>query len=786
MKSTLLALLLCLAIAATANRPQLTQQNNFNRGLRFTENKGQVTDINGCLRPDILFTSAQRGVNLYLGNNGIAYQFIKLPVQNVKKSTLHPAVKDDKTKALRYQVGMQLQGANPQPQILKEDEGCDYENFYGPQCPDGISFVKNYTRITYKDIYPHIDWVVYVNNNALEYDFKVNPGGDVRDIKIKYDGATSLQLNSKGQLVVATPLGSIIEHAPVARQSNGQTVAVNFTITDNEIGFCPKLWNTDLALVIDPYIEWATYYGGESFESGGWVKTDATGDVYLSGGTRSLIGIGYNGFLDSFPAFANSAAILVKFSSTGSRLWATYYGGDDFTEAPDMSIDPQGNIFLGGETASTTGIASGGFQNTLGGIDDGYLIKFRANGTRAWATYYGGTEFDLISGVAADHLGNVYVVGSTSSPGLATAGSFYQGGGLNDAFLAKFSSSGSRLWATYYGGSNWTGGNRVAVDSKNNVYMVGGTQCSGLAYNGFKSTCDTVHASPYLVKFSPTGTRLWATYYGGDSSDVGTAVATDMHDNIYMAGTTASDSGIAYQGFQNIRNGEGDGFLVKFDSSGNRLWATYYGGDSSEEVNSITTDAYNNVYLAGTTNSPTDIASGGFRNAISDSNAYLATDAFLVEFNSVGNRLWGTYYGGAEQDFGQGVAIDNAGYVYFSGGTESYDSIAYNGFCDTLPFNGNGHLFLAKIHSLTTTGTAEIYEPDITLYPNPVNDYFEISGLDLSRHYSISVFNSIGQQMYSGALNQNTVKPKLKAAGIYYVIIFNDTEVYKKKIVVVN
>src|ERR1044071_9941484 len=105
--------------------------------------------------------------------------------------------------------------------------------------------------------------------------------------------------------------------------------------------------------------------------------------------------------------------------------------------------------------------------------------------------------------------------------------------------------------------------------------------------------------------------RLWATYYGGTGNDQGSRVATDAVGNVYVVGNTASAAGIAYGGFQNTYGGGAyDAFLVKFDSSGNRLWATYYGGTGDDYGVSIAADALGNVFLAGFTSSAAGAPSG--------------------------------------------------------------------------------------------------------------------------------------------------------------------------------
>lgn len=119
---------------------------------------------------------------------------------------------------------------------------------------------------------------------------------------------------------------------------------------------------------------WATYYGGEITEYGESVATDASGNVYLAGYTSSANGIASGGFQNTYSGSGfNNDAFLVKFDAAGNRLWATYYGGTGEEEGYGVATDASGNVYLAGITNSSTGIASGGFQNNIGG---GYADAF--------------------------------------------------------------------------------------------------------------------------------------------------------------------------------------------------------------------------------------------------------------------------------------------------------------------------------------------------------------------------------------------------------------------------
>ncbi|MFM1875642.1 MAG: hypothetical protein RL266_1379, partial [Bacteroidota bacterium] len=436
-----------------------------------------------------------------------------------------------------------------------------------------------------------------------------------------------------------------------------------------------------------------------------WVIAPLEGEV--PGGVVSFEVVGHN------PMLAMRIDPLV-------RVWGTYYGAIGTDSGSDVVTDLFGDIYLAGTTNSTAFISSNGHQNTLGGgtcntydCQDAFLVKFDSGGVRQWATYYGGSENEIGSSCAVDGIGNIYLAGTTYSA-LAIAHEGHQntyGGGIcssesntcSDAFLVKFNSSGERQWSTYYGADRNDAGNSCATDNIGNVYLAGKTYSALEIASGGHQNIFGGGTDAFLVKFSSSGERQWATYYGGSGSEGGSDCATDGSGNIYLTGKTrSSPNGIYLGGFQETPAGGDDLFLVKFNGNGVRLWASYYGGDRNDLDGSCAIDNSGNIYLAGTTESPHGIASSGAHQDslggdICDYSQEFPSmdcwDAFLVKFNSSGERLWATYYGGDRAEYGLSCATDNIGNVYLAGSTWSGSGIASDGFQDSIV---GGDVFLAK------------------------------------------------------------------------------------------
>lgn len=228
--------------------------------------------------------------------------------------------------------------------------------------------------------------------------------------------------------------------------------------------------------------QWGTYYGGANEETGTACNTDASGNVFLAGIGSSSTGtiIASSGSHQTAFGGGTYDGYIVKFNSTGTRQWGTYYGGNSDDRAFSCAADASGNIYLVGGTYSSTGTliaTSGAHQTTNGGGSDAFLVKFNASGVRQWGTYYGGITIESGKGCCTDATGNVFLCGDfpNSNSSLATAGSYQTltGGGTSDALIVKFNSAGVRQWGTFYGSSGTDEGAACATDGLGNIYLTG-------------------------------------------------------------------------------------------------------------------------------------------------------------------------------------------------------------------------------------------------------------------------------------------------------------------------
>jgi len=709
---------------------------SLKQNLLFEENKGQLAPtLKGNIgKGDIKFYAHSNGVNLYCKPGMLSFVFTKienennptiseatgLPISDVGAQNFEPLhqKRSGNSKLISSRLDLILINSNPKTQITASDQQEYFENFYTTgDANHGIANVHTYKTITYNNIYSHIDMILTTNGKGMEYSFLVHPGGNVVDIKMKWNGANKINSLENGGYKFCNALGSMEESAPKT-YSKGELIKSSFSKKDGYCGFNVGKYDKNKDLLIDPSLEWATYFGGGSGENGRSVCTDISGNVYINGNSYGTNGIVTSGAYQTTKS-GTIVVFLAKFNNSGKLLWATYYGGSSRNYGSGICTDAKSNVFITGWTNSSNNIAtSNADQSSLAGNGttyDAFLAKFNDSGALTWATYYGGSENDYGGGVSADTSGNIYITGYTNSTDIKVTKKAFQeySGGSYDAFLAKFSSFGKMIWGTYFGGKDDDFSVGVATDNYGNVTITGGAWSSNLATSGAFQTNIAGQNDVFLAQFNSSGVLNWATYYGGNNNDDVYGMCVDISGNIYITGQTNSDWGLASSGSHqsSFAGGNGDAFLAKFNEFGNLTWATYFGSNNFDYGSGVAVDIKGNIYITGNTSSISGIATSGAYQTLFGGGQY---DAFLAMFRNSGILSWATYYGGYGWDDAMNVITDPSGNVFFTGSTDSYNGISTLGAFQTSSSH-NEDAFLIKFLNKTYQNDAGI---DSIINPN--------------------------------------------------------------------
>lgn len=486
---------------------------------------------------------------------------------------------------------------------------------------------------------------------------------------------------------------------------------------------------------------WAISAGGNNNDYARSVATGPAGNVYIAGSFGSA-GINFGDTtLLNYGGYATDM-YLVKFDVMGNLLWATSTGGNNNNVAdPSVAVDPDGNAFVTGCFGYISSISFDSTILTSNGADDIYIVKYDPDGNVLWATSAGGYSNDRPRSISADAAGNVYLTGYFFSGSISFGSITLTSNGSGDIFVVKYDGSGNVLWAKNAGGDDDDWANSVTTGPGGDIFVAGFYKSSIIYFDSITQSANNGNTDLYLVKYNASGDVLWAESTGGSELDVAQSVATDADGNVYMAGYYKSSS-ISFGNTTLANNGYGDICLVKYDASGSVIWAEGAGGSETDNVNSVCTDAEGNIYMAGYFDSNSlNFGSITLTNSGDD-------DMFLVKYNNAGNVLWAERAGSFDMDKAQSVTTNIAGDIFVAG----YFSSNHISFGNTTLINNGGYdMFLVKYETLTGTDFVHNNQPKFVLYqniPNPARNRTAISFyLPKTSKIELSIYNITGKQI---------------------------------------
>ncbi len=630
--SLLLAAMLFNVPQTLANEGRFGLQHSVGLGdlrgqpLEFLENVGQLRNTNGEAATNVLFKAEAPGLDVYITTTGITYVFLEEEekIKGVRK-WLRFGREGHEAENLKYEkIELILPGAGiSRENIIKGPAGiASYHFLLGKE--EIFYDVKKYARITVRNIYPGIDWVLYSDDSkGFKYDFVVHEGADLSKLVMEYVSAGKTAIDDRGQLLVKGHSGRISEMAPYSYiKETGEEIPTAFVAgpATKKGGLYTSKIYFDLGekppgtLVIDPQLLWSTFYGGSSFEGTLCNSTDRAGNLYLCGylASNDFPILSQGTYLQNY---ASGHGFLVKFSNDGTLLWSTFFGPANISY---LATDNSGNVFLCGSSSAPsfpTKDTGTYFQSLSAGSMDAYVSRFDSTGKLTWSTFYGGTSYDLGTCIATDESGNIFLTGTTSSADfpVQNGGGYFVGTfpGSGTGFIVKFDNTGNRLWATYVQGATHP---ICTTDLQGNLFLTGQTSATIPFFDpGSSAYYQSVSGGLtdiYLLKFSGSSNLLWGTLYGGAGSDRGMSLACDKGGNLFVTGTTTStnlpvhNAGTYFQG--SLTGPSSDIFVLKFDQNMVRQWATYLGGsriDMQLEYDNLAIDTCGNLFVGFTTQS---------------------------------------------------------------------------------------------------------------------------------------------------------------------------------------
>ena len=364
-------------------------------------------------------------------------------------------------------------------------------------------------------------------------------------------------------------------------------------------------------LVIDPTNHLRLY--GFLF-GGSLIRSDDGGDSWIiSNGPGSFSGLSLA--VDSSNGAVYGGTTVGIFKSTdGGATWTSVHNGIPFANVNAIALDNSNAVYM------ATG--AGVFKSTNGGT--------------SWTHLNNGAIFGATTQIAVDPVNpsNIYVA--------------FQG----------------LLFKTIDSGTNWTAAGNGYPSSLVNSLVINPAN-PAILYIGTFSGSDA-----FVAKLNAAGNaRIYATFLGGNASDVGAAIAVGPNGAAFVTGSTTSADFPTANALQPVKGPGGDAFVSQINSNGSLVYSTFLGGDQSDQGRGIGVDANGNAFVAGVTSSSNFPTVNAFQGAIGSP---FINDAFVSKLNPAGSALvYSTYLGGGGDDVCFALAVDGAGQAAVTGSTTS-------------------------------------------------------------------------------------------------------------------
>ena len=340
-----------------------------------------------------------------------------------------------------------------------------------------------------------------------------------------------------------------------------------------------------------------------------------------------------------------------------------------------------------------------------------------------WSFNVGGGGSDIGYSIFNDNKGFVYVAGFFQGnnvdfdPSPSTTKFLKSNGSEQDAYVAKYTTTGVLVWAVNYGGTGKDDANGVSVDNQGNVYVTGyfrgqnvdfdpsATGTAILNSNGDGGGDPGYGGDIYVAKFTSTGQYVWAFNVGSSSiGDNGTVIVNDTQGNVYVGGYFSGPADFdPSAATSNLTNSNGTVFLAKYNTNGQYQWAFNIGaGTNNAHPFGLKIDASANLFITGYfIGSGADFDPSPTNTKILNSSGQ--HDIYLAKYNSNGQYQWAFNIGSTDIDVARELDVDKFGNVYVVGDFQS-----------TVDFNPSP----IAVANLTSIGSSDIF---IAKYDNNGN-----------------------------------------------------------------
>jgi hypothetical protein len=643
----------------------------------------------------------------------------------------------------------------------------------------GKNEIHGFRKIVYHDQLNGYDLEFFVQSGSMAKKMIFTSAGFNRTVTHKMYGAREETLPGQDGYRFTSPAGSFTEVLQAREGNSVCTIARPYTYP----GYSGK---ADLHYYVmrtyDPLstasssLLWLTYLGGSNSEDVFGITLAADSGVVVTGRTSSTnFPVTTGAFQDS--SAQNYDALITRFDKNGNCLWSTYFGGSNFDGANDIITLDSTFVIAGMTNSPNLPILNASQPSNAGGYN-AFLAMFDASGQLVRSTYFGGTGSEQGLKLAKGNAGEILLAGSATSTNLPYANLGYQTNmaGMIDAFVALFDNTLTPQWSSYYGGTGVEDVHTITVTPLNEIAFAGATRSfdfpvTANAYQpGLLSAPDN-----YIVKFSMTGARLYATFFGGTNDEDANGIVGDAAGNIYLTGYTYSvDFPTAGTVFQPSLLGQSDVYVARFDSTGQLVWSTFIGG-GSQDIGWGIQRLGQYLFICGQTESATFPVSA---NAIQST--YVAnSDGFVIKMDTSGQMVSGTFMGGNGVDALLGLTVDADTNVFACGDTYSINLATANAYQLTNSGSGDGYVVkFGMSEQLVSTHLVFANETTtLSAYPNPADDFISLELTGGNIISGLQIFDASGRMVAHSTVQsaRATLSTATLEAGVYFARVTDES-----------
>ncbi|MCO5252264.1 MAG: T9SS type A sorting domain-containing protein [Candidatus Kapabacteria bacterium] len=509
------------------------------------------------------------------------------------------------------------------------------------------------------------------------------------------------------------------------------------------------------ANAISPVFKWAKSFGGYDNDYFTSFAIDDADNVYLTG--IYMLTMEFGAGNESFDLTSNGKFdfFVAKLDKDGNLLWTKSYGGIFNEYSHKILLDNEGNVYIIGTFNDDVNFGTDENPHELNSSfgQNIFILKLDPDGNFIWVKQLAGQADKHIFSVTYDDAYNLIMTGTFNGefdfdPGpdeyIVKSEKSYNN------FVAKWNQDFEVQWVKQLE-LDFTSNNTIATDSKNNIYLSG-------VFKGkvdFDPNLETFYLesgsmyNTYLLKLDASGDFEYAKSLYSEDLNSSFDMVIDSDDNLLLAGyfDGSTDFDPGDNELLKSSRGQRDIFVSKLTSGGELIWVQTWGGAGNEFAQVITTDEFDNIYVAGVFNNSLSFEATGRH----DLNTVMGGNSmFNLVMYSNGNIMWTSYVESTNSILPRGILIDSEWNIvtagYYQGKTD-FDPGENKFELEPLLFTD---VFVQKVSQTTLSVLESNFGFDIGIFPNPMTDFVTLEFENVFESCEVKIITLTGEEVFSG------------------------------------